>query len=43
MSLLRKSITLKLTLLLLLSVVIIFGVSGIWIFSSTNTELTEGI
>ncbi len=43
MNLLRTSITLKLTLLLLLSVVIIFGVSGVWIFSSTNTELTEGI
>lgn len=43
MNFLKKSITLKLTLLLLLAIVLIFGGSGWWIFSSTSNELTEGI
>lgn len=43
MNILKKSITLKLTLLLMLAIVIIFGGSGWWIFYSTDQALTEDI
>jgi len=43
MNFIRKSITLKLTLLLVLAIVLIFGGSGWWIFYSSSKELTENI
>ncbi|MCH4886093.1 methyl-accepting chemotaxis protein [Acidaminobacter sp. JC074] len=43
MNLIRKSITLKMTLLLVLAIVVIFGASGWWIFYSSSEELTDNI
>lgn len=43
MNVVNKSITLKLTLLLLLANIIIFGISGWWILSSTNSRLTDAV
>jgi len=40
---LKRSITLKLTLLLLIAIIIIFGGSGVWIFNSMNRELTNDV
>jgi methyl-accepting chemotaxis protein len=43
MSILRKSIALKLTLLLLIAIIAIFGASGVWIYLNSSSELRDNI
>lgn len=43
MNIIRRSISLKLTVLSFIAVIIIFTASGLWIFNSSEKELTENI